>query len=155
LSNVPIYFVNHSNIYQECLGMRVILPTCFTMAGLIVSAVPALTAQTLPYNLQQPRPASVSNSASAASKGAGPEAKAFKGQYAVAIRGAAVGGTSPSRELTAVGSIIADGDGHIRGVVDFNSANVTAHAPITGSYTLNADGTGTLTWIVSPTDVGI
>ncbi|ADV82726.1 hypothetical protein [Terriglobus saanensis] len=127
-----------------------------TLAALIVTATPVLTAQNpkpLPFNLPQAKPGVVALAASA-KPGAGSQASALKGQYALSLRGASVGGTSPSRETTAVGSIVADGRGHITsGVLDSNSAGMAGETPVTGSYTLNADGTGTVTLNITSSNV--
>jgi|GEM_PF-6808453 len=133
--------------------MHTISPRYLTLAVLLAAGGPTLTAQKLPFNLHRPDPSVVSNPTSAASKSGGAEASALKGQYVISLRGASVGGTSPSRETTALGSILADGRGHISsGVLDFNSAETSGPGPVTGSYMLNADGTGTVTLNITPSN---
>ena len=126
--------------------MQVLSRNGLVLAGLMIAAAPALVAQNLPYGLKQSSPVALSN---AKAKKPGPQAKAFKGQYAFALHGASVGGQSVSREEGIAGSITADGKGNIiSGVEDFNSATGTfAQLPVAGSYTLDANGTGTLTLV--------
>jgi len=72
----------------------------------------------------------------------------LNGQYAFATNGESFSGGVNATPLARVGSFTADGTGKIlTGVEDVNAAGTTSLAlPITGgSYTVNADGRGTLT----------
>lgn len=134
--------------------MHVTLSKLCAIVGLTVAA-PILSAQILPFGLRPPDKTKISDVSSfkRPSKDGGAEGAAFKGQYVVAIHGAAVGGAIVSREIAAVGRIEADGRGNITGVMNIDSAFGAAHAPIAGTYALNGDGTGTLSWTVTPTDI--
>lgn len=82
-----------------------------------------------------------------ASGGGGAAAKAFKGSYAFLLQGIAGAATSSASPRAAfIGSLIADGNGNIvSGEADVNSATLTSQRiPLTGKYTLNLNGQGTL-----------
>ena len=78
----------------------------------------------------------------------------LKGTYAFTTTGRVVT-TTGETSLARVGSFVADGMGHITGgVEDVNEATVGANAAVQitgGSYTVNADGRGTLTLDVAAT----
>lgn len=71
----------------------------------------------------------------------------LNGQYAFLLKGVyAKTSAGASNEIVIAGSITADGQGHITsGIADFNSDKLTMTGMrISGSYTINADGTGTI-----------
>ena len=75
----------------------------------------------------------------------------LSGQYAYALSGSAiVPGTSTSAFYAEAGVFTADGNGHLtNGTDDFGQDGKFASNPFTGSYTLNRDGTGTMTLVFS------
>jgi hypothetical protein len=113
----------------------------FVLAALIVPA-PVLLAQTLPFGLK-PTKAAVTPNPAATNEN---ELANFVGNYTFAVQGV----DSSLHKLALLGSITADGKGHITaGEEDFNSSQgtLTQLGVGSGSYTLNSDGTGTLTLI--------
>ncbi|WP_124848443.1 hypothetical protein [Acidipila sp. EB88] len=72
---------------------------------------------------------------------------ALQGQYAFLLTTPTVGDPSQASASAMAGSFTADGQGHITaGVMDQNGAAGTeTAAPLTGSYQLGADGTGSVT----------
>ncbi|WP_213807600.1 hypothetical protein [Granulicella sp. dw_53] len=121
--------------------MRAIPQKCLSLVGLILTSAPVLMAQSLPFGLQN-QPAVSKDAVSTDS-----DLSNFTGQYSFAVQGALVGKDIISRKVGIVGSLVSDGKGHIiSGVEDYNSEIGTFPAlPITGTYTLNAAGVGTLT----------
>ena len=80
----------------------------------------------------------------------------LNGQYAFATNGESFSGGVNATPLARVGSFTADGTGRIlTGVEDVNAPGTTSLAlPITGgSYTVNADGRGTLTLQLAQTSI--
>jgi hypothetical protein len=115
------------------------------LAGLFVATMPVLSAQQIPFGLTAD-PQATTTLSNAAVKSGGAEAAAFKGQFTFLLRGEAVHETSPSREAIAAGTITADGKGNITsGEEDFVEAGkIDTQLPESGTYVLNADGTGKL-----------
>lgn len=111
---------------------------------LMIVVAPALFAQNEPFGLSVPRTPAVDSTVAQKS---GSLVGALKGRYTFAVHGALAGAQGGSRELGSVGSIVADGKGHIiSGIADFQSAfGSFSKVSLTGSYSLDVDGIGTLT----------
>ncbi len=74
-----------------------------------------------------------------------PVSNMFKGQYAFSFQGISPQVKGGSSRLAAVGSITADGQGNVTGTEDVNSgAGSVPQLPVTGTYTLDLSGNGTL-----------
>lgn len=75
------------------------------------------------------------------------EVGSLKGQYTFLMQGAAPGSPALSNKFAVIGSFTADGNGNITaGMEDENSAaGANTALPLTGSYTLDSTGHGTLT----------
>ena len=127
--------------------MRALSLKGFTLAGLVMAATPGLIAQKAPFGIT----ADTHTPAVRAVRGGGAEASALKGAYALSFSGALVGANIFSRQAGEIGSIIANGKGQIiGGEIDFTSVqNTLMSLPVTGTYILNADGTGALTLVTS------
>ena len=76
----------------------------------------------------------------------------FNGSYAFLFNGFGGVGTSSEFPLFVVGSLTANGTGSITaGIEDIHSNSVESNISFTGTYTMGADGRGTMTLTVSPT----
>ncbi len=84
------------------------------------------------------------------STGAG-DAPALQGQYTFQLSGQAANIPSGAKAVAAAGSFTADGQGNITaGIMDLNSpAGLLAGVAVTGTYQLNAYGSGTLNLVYS------
>lgn len=112
-----------------------------TLAGLVAFSVPAFASTpTFPLGLGNGK------AAVERAETSNPQLGSFVGQYSFLIQGAIVAPNFVSRRTSAAGSLIADGNGHVTGVFDSEGpTGVITKAPLTGTYTLDATGVGTLT----------
>ena len=76
-----------------------------------------------------------------------PPLEALSGSYAFLVKGVSSSALAGAPAEVAIGSIVSDGKGNITsGEIDLNSASATyQRLPVTGKYTLNTQGVGTLT----------
>jgi hypothetical protein len=127
--------------------MHVLTRKSLSLIGLFITTVPTVLAQKpLAFGLQQS-----DLTLSKAAIGTENETANFKGPYSFSLQGSVAGQNISSPNVGVVGSIIADGKGRITsGEEDYVSLNGTfAQLPVTGSYSLNANGFGTLTLVSS------
>jgi hypothetical protein len=70
----------------------------------------------------------------------------FQGSYALSFAGKTGGGNPDA----GVGVLASDGVKNVTGLVTENKNGIVCHFTLTGSYTVNANGTGNITIIVAP-----
>ena len=130
--------------------MRVLSWSNFIITGLLITALPTLVAQNSTPNSGSSTQAEFSSTdVEQASAGV----NRLEGRYAFELKGALISdGPSnhafPSHDAGVIGSFVVDGRGNITsGTLDFNSSqNRLVELPFKGSYTLGANGIGTMTW---------
>ena len=120
--------------------MRNTARKCSYLLGLIVASAP-IFAQSLPYGLKQ------ADQTTRTSDSVQSSLKDLDGRYAFATQGV----DHESHKVVLAGAFVADGRGHItNGEEDFNSVDKTlTQLALHGSYTLDANGSGTLTLMTS------
>jgi hypothetical protein len=122
----------------------------FIITGLLIATLPTLVAQNSTPNSRGSTQAEFSSTdVEQASAGV----NRLEGRYAFELKGALISdGPSnhafPSHDAGVIGSFVVDGRGNITsGTLDFNSSqNRLVELPFKGSYTLDANGIGTMTW---------
>jgi hypothetical protein len=112
-----------------------------TLAGLVLLSAPAFASETLPLGIK-PDQVDVAQVEASSSQ---PET--LVGRYTFLATGAYVGSTFLSRKSTTVGSLLFDGKGNYTGIFDTDEERgIILAAPVTGTYTLGANGVGTLSF---------
>jgi hypothetical protein len=131
-------------------SMRILSWSSLIITSSLITALPTLVAQNATPNSWSSAKAVVS---SADVEQARARVTRLEGRYAFELRGALISdGPSnhafPSHDAGVIGSFVVDGKGNITsGTLDFNSSqNRLVELPFKGSYTLGANGIGTMTW---------
>jgi hypothetical protein len=130
--------------------MRLLSWSNFIITGLLITAQPTLVAQNSTLNSWSSTQAEFS---STDVKQAGARVNRLEGRYAFELKGSLISdGPSnhafPSHDAGVIGSFVVDGRGNITsGTLDFNSSqNRLVELPFKGTYMLDANGIGTMTW---------